>query len=319
MLIRLILVALLLARPAGADGPDAVGPDFMGPVIAGPPETAFDWSTDRCAAWDIPDAPARAWRGPGGLHLLAGSDESRVSVGPSLDRLERRCEWSIEGRRTTTRAATTTAPGSPRPGLAPGARSGPWPTSSSTATCAQAPARRAPTWPAGATRSLSSSPRTGASASSARGAGRTSWQASPPATAPIRRTERASSTRATSSSGAASSTPSSSWRPSARRPAAPASSAAPRRAAPPTGGPGADRRSRCASPTPTGRTRTPPPTPARPCPACRARCRASRGTPGGASGSPSRLPCGRTLAGRSGAASGGRPRPTSSCGRSRGS
>lgn len=80
--LRPILLVLLLAGPARADGPE----------VAGPPETAFDWATQRCATWDIPDAPARAWRGRDGLvRLLAGSAASRVSVGPDLGRLGRHC------------------------------------------------------------------------------------------------------------------------------------------------------------------------------------------------------------------------------------
>ena len=34
--------------------------------VAGPAETVFDWSRDRCARWDSPDTPARAWRGADG-------------------------------------------------------------------------------------------------------------------------------------------------------------------------------------------------------------------------------------------------------------
>jgi hypothetical protein len=75
------LLALALAVPAAA-----------GPVIDGPAEVVFDWERDRCARWDIPDAPARAWRLPSGaVALLAGSEATRASRGPDLARIERDC------------------------------------------------------------------------------------------------------------------------------------------------------------------------------------------------------------------------------------
>ena len=78
----------------------ACGPSWAqrGPVVVGPPETVFDWTRDRCATWDIPDTPARAWRGPDGrVHLIAGSEQSRVSVGPDLDQLARDCAVAHRG------------------------------------------------------------------------------------------------------------------------------------------------------------------------------------------------------------------------------
>jgi hypothetical protein len=63
-----------------------------GPSVVGPPEVVFDWSRERCARWDIPDAPARAWRLPSGeVALLAGSEATRASRGTGLDLLERNC------------------------------------------------------------------------------------------------------------------------------------------------------------------------------------------------------------------------------------
>ncbi len=49
-------------------------------------ETVFDWKTQACENWDVPDAPARAWKDAGGLvHLLAAHPNARALVGPSLD------------------------------------------------------------------------------------------------------------------------------------------------------------------------------------------------------------------------------------------
>ena len=63
-----------------------------GPRVVGAPETVFDWSSAACADWDIPDTPARAWRSADGMvHLLAGAEESRASVGPDLDEVEHDC------------------------------------------------------------------------------------------------------------------------------------------------------------------------------------------------------------------------------------
>lgn len=70
----------------------AAGPATAGPVVGEPAEVVFDWSADRCARWDIPDTPARAWRGGDGrVRLVSGSEESRASVGPNLGALTRDC------------------------------------------------------------------------------------------------------------------------------------------------------------------------------------------------------------------------------------
>lgn len=66
--------------------------------LAGAPEVVFDWRTARCETWDIPDTPVRAWRNEAGIvHLLAGSERSRLSRGPRLARLERDCTIVHEG------------------------------------------------------------------------------------------------------------------------------------------------------------------------------------------------------------------------------
>lgn len=81
----LLLSALLLAAaPARGEAP--------APRVSGSAETVFRWESERCARWDIPDAPARAWRdGTGGVRLIAGSEETRAERGPSLDALARDC------------------------------------------------------------------------------------------------------------------------------------------------------------------------------------------------------------------------------------
>jgi len=72
-------VALILGLLAG------------GPAVA-EVELLFDWSAERCARWDIPDTPARFWRDAAGLvHMLAGAESSRASVGRDIDALTRVC------------------------------------------------------------------------------------------------------------------------------------------------------------------------------------------------------------------------------------
>lgn len=52
-----------------------------GPARAETPTVLFRWTDDRCARWDIPDAPARAWRDAAGrIRLLAAAEVARTSV-----------------------------------------------------------------------------------------------------------------------------------------------------------------------------------------------------------------------------------------------
>ena len=57
----------------------------------------FDWSEEACARWDIPDTPARFWHEGAGVAMIAGSEASRVSLGPTPFELERRCGVAYSG------------------------------------------------------------------------------------------------------------------------------------------------------------------------------------------------------------------------------
>lgn len=57
----------------------------------------FDWSDEACAQWDIPDTPARFWHEGTGVAMIAGSETSRVSLGPTPFKLERRCAVAYSG------------------------------------------------------------------------------------------------------------------------------------------------------------------------------------------------------------------------------
>lgn len=59
----------------------------------------FDWSREACARWDIPDTPARFWREGAGVAMIAGSEASRVSLGPAPFALERNCATAYSGSR----------------------------------------------------------------------------------------------------------------------------------------------------------------------------------------------------------------------------
>ncbi len=85
------LALLLRAAPLAADGP----------AVTGAPETVYDWAAGRCATWDIPDTPARAWRAPdGSVRLVAGAEKSRAAAGPDLAHLTRDCRVLYRGGRS---------------------------------------------------------------------------------------------------------------------------------------------------------------------------------------------------------------------------
>jgi hypothetical protein len=61
--------------------------------VTGPPQTIFDWTKDACTPEDVPDSPVRAFRDASGdVQLFASHYQTRRMVGPSLERLEHRCD-----------------------------------------------------------------------------------------------------------------------------------------------------------------------------------------------------------------------------------
>ena len=87
--LRLILgLIAVLAAPARAEGP----------AVSGPAEVVYRWAEERCATWDVPDTPARAWRvADGSVRLVAGSEASRAEVGAGLDSLRHDCAVLYRG------------------------------------------------------------------------------------------------------------------------------------------------------------------------------------------------------------------------------
>ncbi|MFP3700738.1 hypothetical protein SB758_35265, partial [Burkholderia sp. SIMBA_013] len=76
----------LLATPAHAA-------DLRVSVPAGAAlETVYDHRTQACEDWDVPDAPARAWKAAdGSVRLLAAHTRARILSGPSLNDLHHAC------------------------------------------------------------------------------------------------------------------------------------------------------------------------------------------------------------------------------------
>ncbi|MBP2314236.1 hypothetical protein [Azospirillum soli] len=63
-------------------------------------ETVYDHGTQACEAWDVPDAPARAWKGADGtVHLLAAHLRARTLNGPSLNAVRHDCRVVYESKK----------------------------------------------------------------------------------------------------------------------------------------------------------------------------------------------------------------------------
>lgn len=64
----------------------------------GEPEVVFAWADDRCAANDIPDAPARAFRDEAGaIRLFAAHWSNRPFAGRTLKAIKRDCQIAFKG------------------------------------------------------------------------------------------------------------------------------------------------------------------------------------------------------------------------------
>jgi hypothetical protein len=80
-------------EPCGA-APVSLPSGSSGGVVLGQPELVFvgGTSTGSCDDFDLPDAPARAWRdGQGVVHLAASWATSRFGHGPSLGSVKHNC------------------------------------------------------------------------------------------------------------------------------------------------------------------------------------------------------------------------------------
>lgn len=82
------LLLLLAARPA-------VAVDLH---VAGGEEMVFPWNRQRCETWDVPDAPARAFRdAEGSVRLYISHFVTRAMTGPSLSEVRHDCAVVFHG------------------------------------------------------------------------------------------------------------------------------------------------------------------------------------------------------------------------------
>jgi hypothetical protein len=94
-MLRRAIAMLLLPVAAVAGG--ATGPL---PVVGPVEEVLYDWATERCEDWDVPDAPARVWQdADGSLRMIAGAERTRAVAAPGPDRPARDCRVLHEGAR----------------------------------------------------------------------------------------------------------------------------------------------------------------------------------------------------------------------------
>jgi len=92
----LALAALGIQAPAAS----AAGETSVEIVRDGEANTVFRWSSDACEGWDIPDAPARAFRAADGVvRLFASNHANRPMVGTDLGNMKRDCAGAYEGSR----------------------------------------------------------------------------------------------------------------------------------------------------------------------------------------------------------------------------
>jgi len=91
---RLVLAHLVATALAGATASAQTLPRPPAPsvVLAGAEKVIFDPAKDACDGYDVPDMPARAFRGADGrIRLLAMHFENRAMIGASFDTLKLDC------------------------------------------------------------------------------------------------------------------------------------------------------------------------------------------------------------------------------------
>jgi hypothetical protein len=65
--------------------------------VVGSETTVFNWNTDRCATWNIPDLPLRAFRDSRGVvHAVLSHFTNYALVGPDLDHLKPDCSAPLQ-------------------------------------------------------------------------------------------------------------------------------------------------------------------------------------------------------------------------------
>lgn len=65
-------------------------------IQLGPEEIVFDWTTQKCNSWDVPDAPARAFRDINNqIQLLVTNTDNRRFIGSSLNNIALNCQSTL--------------------------------------------------------------------------------------------------------------------------------------------------------------------------------------------------------------------------------
>ena len=82
----------------GLVGMSACRSGLAADIVIGEQHVVFAWAEDRCAANDIPDAPARAFQDEAGaIRLFAAHWSNRPFAGPTLEAVRRDCEGAFHG------------------------------------------------------------------------------------------------------------------------------------------------------------------------------------------------------------------------------
>jgi hypothetical protein len=100
----LALAPWMACPPAAAEVADAPTFGSLAPTLtlvrSGPPQVVYSWRKQQCTAKSVPDAPARAFREPGGdIRLIAAGFDSWSLVGRSFDHLHVDCHALWQGGR----------------------------------------------------------------------------------------------------------------------------------------------------------------------------------------------------------------------------
>ena len=99
--IFIFMIAGIVVSCGGGDTDE--GPALR---VVGEEEVVFDWTTDRCEDFDIPDLPARAFRDDSGqVQMIATNDRVRRYIGPDLNNLTHECAIVMSSDRDPDPAA----------------------------------------------------------------------------------------------------------------------------------------------------------------------------------------------------------------------
>lgn len=98
MSLAVLYFVITVFAPASAKGDNSLNFQTSRLNVVNHLETIFSWSRDACEKWDIPDAPARAYRdADGNIRFIASSSPPRAFVGQDLDHIHHQCGLIFRG------------------------------------------------------------------------------------------------------------------------------------------------------------------------------------------------------------------------------